>query len=341
MSRISTYLKENLSPRRALVLVPAIFLLLFPAVARQLFPPPKDYYVLTILIFANVYAVYAASWDLLAGVTGQFSFGHAIFFGVAAYASGALNKSLELPPWMTIPIGGALGVIVGLVVGLPSLRLKGPYFAIATMVFPGILAAIFLSFPELTGGEGGLSGLTPISLDISVTYYSSLLLMLASIFTLVLIVNSRIGLVFRSIREDEDAAEAMGISTTRYKFLSFVISGFFAGIAGAFQSHLPMMMFIGPYIFHPYYSFMAIIYASLGGIGTIIGSVGGSYLLYIVNELLKELERFGIGELRMLIYAVVMVIVIRYLREGLIRRAAMRLNIPLGIWKGVEKLRRM
>lgn len=325
MSKLSKYLKENTSRRHALFLALPILLLLFPAVT-------SDYYILTILIYANVYAVLAASWDLLAGVTGQFSFGHALFFGVAAYLSGILNLYFELPPWMTIPLGGAFGVIVGLIVALPSLRLKGPYFAITSLIFPGILANIIYMYPDMTGGDEGLYGLTPISQNIVITYYLSLFLMLASIYTLLRIANSRIGLIFRSIRDDEDVAEATGINTVKYKLLSFAISGFFAGIAGGFQTHL--LMFVGPFIFNVYYSFQAILFAGLGGIGTIIGSVGGAYIMSILNELLRDLVEF-----RVLLTAIVMLLVFRYLPMGIIRRIARHFNVPLGIWSGLKRLR--
>ena len=325
MSKINNFLEENSSPKRLLFLSLAILLLVFPAIT-------SDYYILLILLNANIYAVFAASWDILAGVTGQFSFGQALFFGVAAYMSGALNLFFGLPPWVTIPLGGAFGVIVGLIVALPSLRLKGPYFAITSLIFPGILSGIIFMYPDITGGEEGLYGLTQIAGDITGRYYLSLLLMLASIFVLVKIASSRIGLIFRSIRDDEDVAEASGINTVKYKFLSFAISGFFAGLAGGFQAHL--LMFVGPFIFNPFYSFQAILFAGLGGMGTIIGSVGGSYLMTILNELLRDLVEF-----RVLITAIVMVLIFRYLPGGIFRWIANRFNIHLGIWSGLKKLK--
>ena len=179
MFNLNIFLKENGSPKRLLLIVLASSLLLFPAITT-------DYYILTILIYANVYAVFAASWDLLAGVTGQFSFGHALFFGVSAYMTGYLNLYLGLPPWMTIPLGGAFGVVAGFIVALPSLRLKGPYFAITSLIFPSILSGIIFMYPELTGGEEGLYGLTQLSNNITLTYYLSLFLMLISILSVML-----------------------------------------------------------------------------------------------------------------------------------------------------------
>ena len=326
MLDLNELLKENSSPKRLILILLALSLLVFPVITN-------DYYILTILIYANVYAVFAASWDLLAGVTGQFSFGQALFFGVAAYVSGYLNLHMGLPPLVAVPLGGAFGVLVGFIVAAPSLRLKGPYFAITSLIFPSILSGIIYMYPELTGGDKGLYGITQLSNDITITYYLSLFLMLITIFTLFKIASSRIGMIFRSIRDDEDVAEASGINTVKYKFLSFGLSGLFAGIAGAFQAHL--LMFIGPFIFNPFYSFQAMLYAGLGGMGTIIGSVGGAYLMSILNEMLRDLVEF-----RVLITAFVMLLVFRYLPGGLFRWIATRFDIHMGIWNGLKKIKR-
>jgi branched-chain amino acid transport system permease protein len=317
-------LLKKMSFRFKVFLLLSIVLSLLPVLTR-------DHYLLTILIFANVYAIFGASWDLLGGVTGVFSLGHALFFGVAAYMSGALNLFLNLPPWMTIPIGGAFGVLVGFAVALPSLRLKNEYFAITSLIFPTILAGIIYMQSDITGGETHIYGITQISSDIVVTYYSSLLLMSASIFVLVKILNSRIGLIFRSIRDDAETAEASGINTTKYKLLSFAISGFFAGIAGGFQAHL--LMSIGPSIFNPFSSFQAILSASLGGIGTIVGSVGGSYLMAILNEVLRS-----IGQFRIFITALVMLLVFRYLPGGILGLLTKRYRINLEVWSDLKRL---
>jgi branched-chain amino acid transport system permease protein len=326
MFNLNSFLAEMSSPKRILLFALVTILLVFPAITT-------DYYVLTIFIYANVYAVFAASWDMLAGVTGQFSFGQALFFGVAAYVSGNLNLYQGLEPWMAIPLGGAFGVIVGFVVALPSLRLKGPYFAITSLIFPSILSGIIFMYPELTGGEEGLYGLTQLSNNITVTYYLSLFLMLISILVLFKIASSRIGMIFRSIRDDEEVAEASGINTVKYKFLSFGLSGLFAGIAGAFQAHL--LMFVGPFIFNPFYSFQAMLYAGLGGMGTIVGSVVGAYMMSTLNEMLRDLVEF-----RVLMTAIVMLLVFRYLPGGLFRWISNRFKIHIGIWSGIKKFKR-
>ena len=326
MKNTTISLRKGWSFRLKAFLLTSFILALLPVLTQ-------DFYILTILIFANIAAIFGASWDILGGVTGIFSLGQALFFGVAAYMSGALNLFLGLPPWMTIPIGGAFGVLVGSVAALPSLRLENRYFALASLIFPSIIAQIILLNPESTGGEVGLYGLAPISGDIVITYYSSLLLMLASIFFLVKILNSRIGLILRSIRDDKETAEASGIDTTKYKFLAFALSGFFAGIAGGFQSHL--LMSVGTYVFDPFYSLQAMINAALGGMGTIIGAIGGAYLMQILNEALRSIAQF-----RVFIYALVMLLIFRYLPGGIMRLLAKRYKISLEVWSGVKKLER-
>lgn len=326
MKSTTLSLKKAWSFRLRVFLLISFILALLPALTQ-------DYYILGILIYANLYAIFGASWDILGGVTGIFSLGQALFFGVAAYMSGALNLFLGLPPWVTIPIGGAFGILVGSAVALPSLRLENRYFAIASLIFPSIIVGIIYMSPESTGGEVGLYGLAPISGNIVVTYYSSLFLMLASIFFLVKILNSRIGLIFRSIRDDKELAEASGINTTKYKFIAFALSGFFAGIAGGFQAHL--LMSVGPFVFDPFYSLQAMINAALGGMGTIIGAIGGSYLMAILNEALRSIAQF-----RVFVYALVMLLVFRYLPGGIMRLLAKRYRISLEVWSGVKKLRR-
>jgi branched-chain amino acid transport system permease protein len=325
MEAVSKRQEEKISVR-TIILTLSILLLLLPVFSR-------DYYLLQIFVFANIYAIFGASWDILAGVTGIFSFGQALFFGAAAYMSAALNLSFGIPPVLTIPLGGVFGVAVGLAVAVPSLRLKGPYFAITSLIFPGILAGIIYMYPTITGGEAGKYGLTSISNDIVIIYYASLLLMLAAIFILLRIANSNIGLIFRSIRDDEDTAEATGINTTKYKFISFAISGFFAGIAGGFNAHI--IKSVAPDSFSIFYSFNAILGASLGGVGTIFGSVPGAYLLSFLGESLR-----GFGQFRVLILAVVMILVFRYLPEGIIRRITRHYNIRFGLWSGLKRLRR-
>ena len=276
-------------------------------------------YVLTVLITANIWSVYAASWDLLSGYAGQHSFGHAVPFGFAAYTSAMLDFYYQVPVWLTIPLGATLASLFNSFVGLTCLRLRGAYQALGTLAFSLILGSIVLLFPSVFRGAEGFYGLTPISSEILTSYFLSFLVLLFSILALVAIVNSRLGTIFKSIREDEVAAEAAGVNTAKYKILAFLISGFFAGLMGSFYTHF--LMVTNPGVLSPDLSFSAIIYGVVGGVETIYGSVVGAYFVILVSEFL----RFAV-ELRLLFYFVSVVIVLRFAPRGLMSYVTTRLR---------------
>ena len=275
----------------------------------------KDVYILRVLIFANIFVIFAVSWDLLSGFTGQLNFGHALFFGVSAYAAALLNLHLDLPPWLTIPMGALAAVAAGLLVGIPALRLRGHYLALATLAFPLILTGLVFAFPDVTGGELGISGVTPLPGSRMSHYYLSLLLMAGSVLIMWKLTDAkssmiRTAIIFHAIREDEIAARASGINTVRYKLLAFSISGFFAGVAGGFYVHF--LRIAGPSTLELMLSFQAIIWTVFGGIGTIYGAVAGVYILYPLMEALRV-----VPEVRMLLFALVIIVVLRFMPEGI------------------------
>ena len=133
----------------------------------------KEPYILRTLIFTNMFVIFAVSWDFVSGYTGQINFGHALFFGVAAYSAALLNLNFGLPPWLTIPISAIVAALAGLLMCLPALRLRGPYLSLATLAFPLILLGIINIFPEVTGGEHGIYGVAPLSASRVSDYYIS------------------------------------------------------------------------------------------------------------------------------------------------------------------------
>ena len=151
-------------PGRTVVLLVCILLLIFPVISQEPF-------ILRVLILASIFAIFAASWDLLSGFTGQINFGHALFFGVAAYTAALLNLNLGLAPWVTIPLGALVAVVAGLVVGVPCLRLRGTYLAFATLAFPLILIGVVYAIPNITHGELGIYGIDPLSGSRVASYY--------------------------------------------------------------------------------------------------------------------------------------------------------------------------
>jgi branched-chain amino acid transport system permease protein len=301
-------------PGRFMALVFVLLLLFLPLAT-------KDPYILRILIFANIYVIFAVSWDLISGYTGQISFGHALFFGVAAYAAALLNLHLGLEPWATIPIGGLAAAIAGLVVCLPALRLRGPYLSLVTLALPLILLGVVFYFSDFTGGELGISGIARIYGSRTVQYYISLTMMLASVLIMWKLTDAksrivRTGIILHAIREDEIAARASGINTVRYKLMAFAVGGFFAGLAGGYYAHF--MRIAGPSTLDLFLSFQVIIWAVFGGICTIYGAVVGVYILYpLVWEFLLTDFLDVSSEVRLLTFASVVVLVLLFMPEGI------------------------
>jgi branched-chain amino acid transport system permease protein len=291
-------------PSRVVVLLFFFFLLCLPLVTQ-------DPYLLRILILASIFAIFAASWDLLSGFTGQMNFGHALFFGVAAYTAALLNLHARVPPWGSIPLGALAAVFTGLIVGIPCLRLRGTYLALTTLAFPIILLGIVYAVPGITGGELGISGLARLSGSRITDYYITVGLMLGLCTLMWKITQSNTGLIFHAIREDELAARTAGINTTRYKLLAFCLSGFFAGISGGLYAHF--MRIAGPANLEVTMSFTVVIWAIFGGVVTIYGPVGAVFILFPLLELFHFWPK-----LRMLMFALVILFILLYMPDGLL-----------------------
>jgi len=312
MSIISAYLRRGyrglkgevlVLPSRTIVLLFCLTLFLLPLITAH------PYY-LRILIMASIFALFAASWDLLSGFTGQISFGHALFFGVAAYTSALLNLNIGLPPWLTIPLGALAAVLAGLIIGVPCLRLRGAYLALATLAFPLILTGIVFVIPDITGGELGVSGIDRLSSSRVTEYYIAVAVMVTLGFVMWKITDSNTGIIFHAIREDELTARASGINTTRYKLLAFCLSGLFAGVAGGLYVHF--MRIAGPSTLELILSFQVIIWAIFGGVATIYGPIAGAFILVLLMEFLTVAP-----EIRMLLFAIIVLLVLLFMPQGL------------------------
>lgn len=293
-------------PTRMLGLACLILLFLTPLFADQ----P---HVLRLLIMINIFAIFAASWDLISAYTGQGVLGHAMFFGVGAYTCGMLNTMLGWSPLITIPIGAVVAVLMGLIAGFPALRLKGIYLGLTTMAMPVVLVAIIEYFRDYTGGEQGIIGIEQLVTGRTQFYYVSLLVMIVCIFILVKITRSKLGLIFQAIRDDEIAARASGVNTTFYKLLSFCLSGLFAGLSGGLYAHF--MRVIGPSVMDFSFSFEPIIWTIFGGGASIIGPVLGVFILLPVVEMLQV----HLGDNATLIYYLIMVVVVIFAPGGVLR----------------------
>jgi len=295
-------------PPRLLSLLFLLLLLVFPVTK-------PESYILGIMIQAQILAVFAASWDLLVGRSGQLSLGHALFFGVGAYASALLFKHFSLPMWASIPLGIIACLLVAFLVGFPCLRVKGPYLALVTLAFPIILLTVFLGLPtDIAGKENGITNL-PIFFPIKeglewkaqkialyqqnvAQYYLMLLLLFVSAYILYRIAHSKTGIILVSILDDEVASKASGINTTKYKLMAFAVSGVFGGLAGCLYAHSNMsggiVAPVGTLALTT--SFLPVILTILGGIGTIYGPIAGAFVLMFLGEILTEIVS-NLGEL--------------------------------------------
>jgi branched-chain amino acid transport system permease protein len=313
MAIVGFYLRRlyTIFKGEVLVLPSRIVLVLFFVVLIFLPIVTQDAYLLRILILSSIFAILAASWDLLSGFTGQLNFGHALFFGAGAYTSALLNLHAHIPPWSSIPLGALAAVLAGLIIGIPCLRLRGTYLALTTLAFPIILMGIIFAIPDITGGELGVSGLDRLSGSRVGDYYITVVLMLGLCTIMWKITDSNTGIIFHAIREDELAVRTAGINTTRYKLLAFSLSGFFAGISGGLYAHF--MRIAGPSTLEVSMSFTVVIWAVFGGIVTIYGPVGAVFILFPLLEFLRFWPEF-----RMLMFAVVILLILLYMPDGLL-----------------------
>ncbi|WP_373999724.1 branched-chain amino acid ABC transporter permease [Bdellovibrio bacteriovorus] len=278
-------------------------------------------YFQLILLFALVNCLLSMSLNLVNGYTGQFSLGHAGFMAIGAYFSAYANTHWDLipPSFQAVEYfiyalgGGLLAAVAGFLVGLPSLRLKGDYLAIVTLGFGEIIRVALLNM-DFLGGPRGYSGIPGFGSFLFSFIFASVWLVIC-FFTIWRVMHSTYGRGFLSVREDEIAAEAMGINTTRMKVRSFVLSSFFAGVAGSLFAHFTN--FINPSSFTFLLSVNAVIMVVLGGMGSMTGSIVAAIVLTILPEALRLLQEFTGVDLRMVIYSLLLILVMILRPKGL------------------------
>ena len=256
-----------------------IALVVFPFVVRN------DYYQ-HLMILILMWVTIGSAWNLLAGYTGQVSFGSAAFFGTGAYTAGLLVTKLGWSAWWGLLLGGIIAMLLAFPFGWIAFRLRGAYFALGTLALTEVMrhiATIWESFTE------GMVGILIIQTFISKLpyYYMYLGLATASVIIVMLVMRSKLGYYFVSIREDQDAAESLGINTQFYKMVSLTISAALIGVAGAL--YMNYMGFIDPHVVFslPNISIMAILVGIVGGVGTIYGPAVGAFIMVAVQELFR------------------------------------------------------
>jgi branched-chain amino acid transport system permease protein len=251
----------------------------------------SDAYILYIVNTIGIYSIAAIGLNLLIGYTGQISLGHGAFFGVGAYSGAILATKAGFPFIIAVPVAGLITAAVGMVFGLPSARLKHLYLCIATLAGQFIIEYVFVQWERLTGGAAGISvvGATLFGIDLSndrTFYFVVFACFAAMTWIAVNLIRTRYGRAFIAIRDNDRAAEGMGIPIFRYKLLSFAISSFYAGFAGALYAYY--MMSITPEPFNLWLSIVFIAMIIIGGLGSIPGSVFGAIFIVALEELLSH-----------------------------------------------------
>lgn len=286
------------------------------------------------LTFALAYfwGVYAMSWDVVSGYTGQISFGHGVFFAVGGYTSALLNLGYGLDPVLSIPVGVLLSAVAGLIIGVPALRLRGPYLSLVTLVAPLILTQIFIFRSDVFNGEQGLSGVDPLfGLRTFGSeyefYYIAFGLFVFVLLTLWVVTRTDAGAVFTAIREDQDAVAAAGLNPAKFKIMAFVLSAAVGGLAGAMIVHTPSGNASPTTLMSITVNVEVIIAAILGGMGTIVGAAIGGVLLILLREQLSGVDYVipGLGtpvsDIDFLIFAVITLVLLFVLPGGIVRWA--------------------
>ena len=272
---IKTMLADSFHSRKLYYAIVAVaFVAVLPIFVRS------EYVVGNVLTVMIIFAIYASSWNLLA-YSGQGSLGHAAFLGIGGFASALLAIKLGVPPIVGIFLGGLLSAGIGLLIGLACVRLKAWFLAMVTFGFSVIVVTIISQFDTVFGGMIGFQTPTFVPLVLPF-YYATLAIASVSIVTIFLVMRSKLGLAFKAIRENELEAKMIGINTGKYRLLAFVISTFFAGLAGGLYAE--SILFIQVSIFEPYYSFLPLIMAVIGGLGTIEGPIIGSVIIVSIDS---------------------------------------------------------
>lgn len=272
-------------------------------------------YFITILITILIYAILAHSLNIITGRAGQISLGHAAFFGIGAYTSALLYTEASLPFWASVPLAALSSGIIGALLGIPCLRVRDDFLAITTMGINFVVEAVFLYLPFF-GGAMGIGGINlPGWFGREMTKLEYFVMILIA-FALLLLFDRRlgrswIGLAWASIREDEQAAEAMGVDVVRFKVLAFILGSAIAGLAGGFYAHF--LTFIMPQNFGFPLSIMVLSMVVFGGIGTIWGPLIGAVILGVLPEISRP-----IMEYRTCLYGILLMLMMRFQPEGLL-----------------------
>ena len=269
------------------------------------------------MVFSGIHALIVVGFCLLMGYAGQISLGHAAFFGLGAYSSGVLTVKFGFNPWVAFGAGIFITTCVAYIIGIPSLKLKGHYLAMATLGFGIIIQIIFVQWRAMTEGPSGLVDIPGISiggleLNTDFKYYYFVWAFVAiGIFFSLNIVHSRVGRALKALNKKEIGAEAMGVNTAKYKIQIFVLSAIYASMAGSLYTHY--ITFLSPEGFTFHFSILILVMAVFGGLTNIWGGVVGAVSLTILPEFLRAYKDYDI-----IAYGIILIIVMMFMPNGIL-----------------------
>ena len=267
-----------------------------------------------IITLALINIILAVSLNLIVGFTGQLCLGHAGFMSIGAYVSAVLTQKAGIPFIVSIFIAAIIACVFAALIGYPTLKLTGDYFAITTLAFCEIIRIIIMNI-DLVGGARGFTGI-PRETNFTLAF----LFMVITVIVIYNIIHSSQGRAMLSVRENEIAAESMGINAFKYKMLAFIIAAFFAGLAGGLYAHY--MGYIQPASFDFNKSIDYLTFVVFGGMGSLSGSIIATIVLTFLPELLR-----GLGEFRMLIYPLALILLMIFRPQGLLGDKEVSLNV--------------
>ncbi|RJR17957.1 MAG: branched-chain amino acid ABC transporter permease [Nitrospiraceae bacterium] len=273
-------------------------------------------YMLHIVILVIMWSIIGMSWNLLGGYCGQVSFGHAAYFGVGAYTAGILYTKFDISTWWGIPLCIIVVALFSLVLGFIVLRLRGPFFALATLASGEVMRITAENWVDFTGGTMGI--LIQKRTWVDKTWYFYIILIIAAV-TFILVkklIHSKLGYYFVAIREDQDAAESLGINTTLYKTIALCISGVLTGIAGAFYTSY--MGYIDPHVAFALHdiSIITIMIVMVGGVATFWGPFVGALIMVLLAEFIRSMP--GLGTAHQTFFGVLLIVIIIFLPNGVV-----------------------
>lgn len=301
---------------------PNLFLLALMIVSLIIPLFVSNKFTMHILILILIYAAISGAWNILAGYGGQLSLGHALFFGVGAYTSTLLFINLGLSPWLGIIVVVIFSMLLGAFIGFPTFRLRGPFFTLATIAFAEVVHLVVKFWRDLTKGAVGIN--IPYQPSFSnmmfanniVYYYITLCLVFIVVGITYWIDRSKMGSYLIAIREDEDAAEALGIHVAKYKMYAMLISSALAGATGVIYAQY--ILFIEPdSVFNLNFSVQVALMSIIGGMGTVLGPVLGAVLMVPLNEFLRSAFP-GINGVSFFIYGIALILVVILIPNGIL-----------------------